>query len=366
MEQKYKDLFTSLSFQTNFRPAVHLEHIKINDYASGLLSGILERDICAEGERSDFYDWSITITGGVTKDELEKLYDVIGADEHDRYTQECEAGENDDDSAAELIQRVSNKLFTQIMPFKIAVSFADEDGVWFFGDFTDSSILNLAETDIDTPDTKIGGADKNHYYEVHIFFDRNDGYSRFFESGKYLKDDNEILEEAIKMMPDLKTDINHYDYAREITKQEYDRATENIPADDDFKIGGYVNVLPCKAEMSGFGKITGYADDDYTDAETLGYYIVDFGNDSGTCTVHKDDMEKVNGDYEKFKEELCGAVAEYGESSIDLYYSSDMVYGMYHNRKTSFGVTKYYLSAMVPKDVIEKLCASLDIPICEE
>jgi hypothetical protein len=38
------------------------------------------------------------------------------------------------------------------------------------------------------------------------------------------------------------------------------------------------------------GQITGFADDDYPN--TQDHYIVDFGNDIGTCTVHRSDMTR--------------------------------------------------------------------------
>lgn len=61
-------------------------------------------------------------------------------------------------------------------------------------------------------------------------------------------------------------------------------------------IGDYIRVLPGNSSMDGIGKITGYADDDYDNAKELGYYIVDFGNIYGTCTVHKDYMQKISED----------------------------------------------------------------------
>ena len=140
MNNNYQDLFQSLSFQHDFRPAVYLQYISIDDYASELLSGILGRDIQAEGKRSEFYDWSIVLCGdSIAETELDTLYGIIGADEHDREIQSYET--EDDGSVTELWQRISTKLFSKIMPFEVEMSLADDDGVWLFGGLTGTDIL---------------------------------------------------------------------------------------------------------------------------------------------------------------------------------------------------------------------------------
>ena len=140
MDNKYQELFQSLSFQKEFRPAVHLHYTQIDDYASKLLSGILSRDIYSESKRSDFYDWSIKFyDDSVTETELEILYNVLGANEYDREMQSYEA--EGVDSINELCQRISNRLFSKIMPFEVAMSIADDDGVWFLGGMTEIAVL---------------------------------------------------------------------------------------------------------------------------------------------------------------------------------------------------------------------------------
>ena len=80
MDNKYKDLFDSLSTEKQFRPAVHMAYEDIDDNATELLSGIFSRNIYAEGKRSDFYDWSIKVVDdSFTETELGKLYNIIGA-----------------------------------------------------------------------------------------------------------------------------------------------------------------------------------------------------------------------------------------------------------------------------------------------
>ena len=140
MSNKYQDLFQSLSFKHKFRPAVHLDYIRIDDYVSELLSGIFDKDIHSESERCDFYDWSIKIhSGHITADELEILYGAIGANEYDRKAQSDIT--EDDEPIIELCQMVSHKLFSKIMPFEVSASFADDDGVWFLDGMTDAAIL---------------------------------------------------------------------------------------------------------------------------------------------------------------------------------------------------------------------------------
>lgn len=56
-----------------------------------------------------------------------------------------------------------------------------------------------------------------------------------------------------------------------------------------FKTGDRVRTFET-ALIPGVGTIVGLADDDYDDCED--FYIVDFGEE-GTCTVHKDDMERL-------------------------------------------------------------------------
>ena len=144
-KNNYQDLFKSFTFQHDVRPAVYLDYISVDNYASELLSGILGRDIYAGSERSEFYDWSIAICcGSIAEAELEILFGIIEADEHDREIQSYET--EDDGSVTSLWQRISNKLFSKIMPFEVETSLADEDGIWFFGSLTDIAILkNNAE-----------------------------------------------------------------------------------------------------------------------------------------------------------------------------------------------------------------------------
>ena len=76
------------------------------------------------------------------------------------------------------------------------------------------------------------------------------------------------------------------------------------------EIGSIVRVQPGQGLMDGLGEITGYANDDYENAEELGYFIVDFGSIYGTCTVHRDAMDEVTEN--AYKCEFCGTVILWG------------------------------------------------------
>ena len=96
---------------------------------------------------------------------------------------------------------------------KIWNSFADtEKPEWL----TWEQILNYEK--------EICGGNNTYYYELHIFLGRNDGYSKFFKSDKQLENEEDIIAEALKLMPDLDGDIDMCDYAKKITKEEYEDA----------------------------------------------------------------------------------------------------------------------------------------------
>ena len=79
----------------------------------------------------------------------------------------------------------------------------------------------LSDEDYEITDRIYRQRTGSHYYEVHIFFGRNEGYSRVFESEKYLEDEEDILTEAVRVMPDIGCDIEMCDYAVEVAEEEY-------------------------------------------------------------------------------------------------------------------------------------------------
>lgn len=133
----FEFLFDALALESKFCPAVHIKWVNIINSASGLLSGVLYRDIRAEVERSDYYNWSINVSASpVTEEEVGKLNEIFGADEYDREIQE-----NDDYPAKEICQGLATKIISKLVPFPVTKSFADDDGVWLVGEATDAVTL---------------------------------------------------------------------------------------------------------------------------------------------------------------------------------------------------------------------------------
>ena len=56
-------------------------------------------------------------------------------------------------------------------------------------------------------------------------------------------------------------------------------------------IGDSVVVFDCGPSLWGRGEIVGLADDDYPG--TVDFFVVDFGKETGTCTVYREHMKKI-------------------------------------------------------------------------
>ena len=57
--------------------------------------------------------------------------------------------------------------------------------------------------------------------------------------------------------------------------------------------GDSVIVFNCGPSLWGKGEIAWFADDDYDYPEAFDFFIVDFGERAGTCTVHREHMKKI-------------------------------------------------------------------------
>jgi len=137
MNNQIQDLFSSLAFEEHFRPALHVEWKDIDCYASELLAGIFGRYIHVEARRSDYYYWSLDLSETpITEDEMERLNDLIQADDYDREIQSY-----DGFPVTEIVQGLSCKLLSKLTPFHAATSFADDEGVWLIGNMIDEAIL---------------------------------------------------------------------------------------------------------------------------------------------------------------------------------------------------------------------------------
>ena len=62
------------------------------------------------------------------------------------------------------------------------------------------------------------------YYEIHVFYGRNDGYSVFMETDTYLSSDDEIINAAVASGVLDGGDSGDVDYTKELTDDRYNEA----------------------------------------------------------------------------------------------------------------------------------------------
>jgi len=114
------------------RQAIHLYWNDIDDIASELMTRLLEREITIEVERSDFYNWEITIISSepISKMELEMLYAIVEANEDEKEKNVLEDG-----FISALNQGLSCSLISLLLPFEAVISHADDNGIWFISEY---------------------------------------------------------------------------------------------------------------------------------------------------------------------------------------------------------------------------------------
>jgi len=124
------DKFKDLQLPDIPRQTVHIPWADIQSIAGELLKRLLKRTLLLDVERSDHYDWGISLINGtwLTTKELEQLFKVVDADDWDR-----ESNDFGEDPIQSLSQSLSRKLFTLVLSFNAESSFADDGGVWFMG-----------------------------------------------------------------------------------------------------------------------------------------------------------------------------------------------------------------------------------------
>jgi len=111
------------------RPSLHLEWNNLRELAENRLKELLGRDIIARNDRWENYHWGFNISDTpLTKDDMEKLFDVLGADDFDR-----DSNDFGEYPIMEINQGLAEKLLAGDLPFKMHSSLADEEGAWFFG-----------------------------------------------------------------------------------------------------------------------------------------------------------------------------------------------------------------------------------------
>ena len=113
------------------RQAIHFRWANLSNLAEMLLNRILKRGIPVDVVRSDYYDWTISLSDdySLTLDELETLFSIIDANDWDR-----ESNEFDGHPIQELSQSLSRKLVSLLLPFKAHHAHADDEGVWFMSE----------------------------------------------------------------------------------------------------------------------------------------------------------------------------------------------------------------------------------------
>ena len=108
--------------------AFYMECENLSALFTELLSDLFDRKIKAESGREDYYYWSISIyKTPITKEELELVFDLAGADELDH--EQNNFGEY---PIMELCQGLCSKLMDKLLPYTSDYTLADDDGVWFF------------------------------------------------------------------------------------------------------------------------------------------------------------------------------------------------------------------------------------------
>jgi hypothetical protein len=108
--------------------AHHTEWEMLSGLFSDLLSQLLGREIFAEALREEYYYWKIVLSAPLSPDELEKLFVIAQASGYDR-----EQNEFEDFPITELSQELCSKIVDKLLPFDVAHTRADDEGVWFIG-----------------------------------------------------------------------------------------------------------------------------------------------------------------------------------------------------------------------------------------
>jgi hypothetical protein len=110
--------------------AIHIGWERLSLLFSGLLSDLLGRGIKAESRREEPHRWKTAMAStplGAT--ELEALLDLAGASDWNRE----ENGHGEGLPILETGQGICGKLMGKLLPFGLAQTCADGEGIWFIG-----------------------------------------------------------------------------------------------------------------------------------------------------------------------------------------------------------------------------------------
>lgn len=108
--------------------AIHLSWDRLDAVLSGLLTSLLGKDINAYSERDGHYYWLLSLDDDMTPEDLDALLTISGATDFDR-----DANDFYGAPILELSEGLCNKLMGKLLPFRLELSLADGDGVWFIG-----------------------------------------------------------------------------------------------------------------------------------------------------------------------------------------------------------------------------------------
>jgi len=130
------------------RMSVHLEKHRLQDTACKYLSDLTGREITAYYDRRDYYYWGFNIADTpLNKEEIEKLFLTVGADDFDR-----ESNDFGEYPIMEINQGLAEKMLAGELPFIMSSSHADDEGVWFFGPLENQMVnilIRYPETDME-------------------------------------------------------------------------------------------------------------------------------------------------------------------------------------------------------------------------
>lgn len=140
--------YTGDSGSSSERLSVHIGWDRLGELGCKYLSELLGREIYAESKREEYYYWGFNIDKTpLSKEEIEMLFLVTGADEHDR-----DSNDFGDYPIMEINQGLAEKMLAPALLFIMSSSHADDNGVWFFGPIESqmvSILMSYPETDME-------------------------------------------------------------------------------------------------------------------------------------------------------------------------------------------------------------------------
>lgn len=111
------------------RISLRLDWANIANLSAKRLSAISGREIEPSADRYEYYYWGFRLDKTpLTKDEIDLLFDTVGADENDR-----DANDFGDYPIVEINKSLAEKTIKPLLPFLLSESLADDEGVWLFG-----------------------------------------------------------------------------------------------------------------------------------------------------------------------------------------------------------------------------------------